>query len=67
MLFAGTYLVIPVSTTHSIAGCVVGMGVARRASAVRWSVAYRIVIAWLISIPAAACSGAFFSAFAGLF
>jgi PiT family inorganic phosphate transporter len=61
MLFAATYLGIPVSTTHTIAGCVVGVGVARRASAVRWSVAYRIVVAWLITIPAAACVGAIFT------
>jgi inorganic phosphate transporter, PiT family len=66
MLFAATYLGIPVSTTHTIAGCVVGVGVARRASAVRWSVAYRIVVAWLITIPAAACVGAIFTELAGL-
>lgn len=66
MLFAATYLGIPVSTTHTIAGCVVGVGVARRASAVRWSVAYRIVVAWLITIPAAACVGALFTALVGL-
>ena len=66
MLFAATYLGIPVSTTHTIAGCVVGVGVARRASAVRWSVAYRIVIAWLITIPAAACVGAIFTKLAGV-
>jgi PiT family inorganic phosphate transporter len=66
MLFAATYLGIPVSTTHTIAGCVVGVGAARRASAVRWSVAYRIVIAWLITIPAAAVVGAIFTGIAGL-
>ena len=66
MLFAATYLGIPVSTTHTIAGCVVGVGVARRASAVRWSVAYRIVVAWLITIPASACVGAVFTKPAGL-
>ena len=66
MLFAATYFGIPVSTTHTIAGCVVGVGVARRASAVRWSVAYRIVIAWLITIPAAACVGAVFTKLIGL-
>jgi inorganic phosphate transporter, PiT family len=65
MLFAATYLGIPVSTTHTIAGCVVGVGAARRASAVRWSVAYRIVIAWLITIPASACVGAIFTKLAG--
>jgi PiT family inorganic phosphate transporter len=66
MLFAATSFGIPVSTTHTIAGCVVGVGAARRASAVRWSVAYRIVIAWLITIPASACVGAIFTKLAGL-
>ena len=65
MLFAATYLGIPVSTTHTIAGCVVGVGAARRASAVRWTVAYRIVVAWLITIPASACVGAIFTELAG--
>jgi PiT family inorganic phosphate transporter len=51
---------IPVSTTHTITGCVVGVGAARRASAVRWSVAQRVVIAWLITIPASAAVGATF-------
>jgi PiT family inorganic phosphate transporter len=66
MLFAATYLGIPVSTTHTIAGCVVGVGAARRASAVRWGVAYRIVVAWLITIPASACVAAVFTKIAGL-
>jgi PiT family inorganic phosphate transporter len=66
MLFAATAYGIPVSTTHTITGCVVGVGTARRASAVRWSVAQRIVIAWLITIPAAACVGALFTELAGL-
>jgi inorganic phosphate transporter, PiT family len=66
MLFAATYLGIPVSTTQTIAGCVVGAGAARRASAIRWSVAYRIVIAWLITIPASACVGALFTELVGL-
>ena len=61
MLFAATSFGIPVSTTHTIAGCVVGVGAARRASAVRWGVAYRVVIAWLITIPASACVGAIFT------
>lgn len=60
MLFAATGLGIPVSTTHTITGCVVGVGAARRASAVRWGVAGRVVIAWLITIPASAAVGALF-------
>ena len=60
MLFAATSLGIPVSTTHTITGCVVGVGAARRASAVRWGVAGRIVIAWLVTIPASAAVGALF-------
>src|SRR5262245_45443621 len=53
-LFAATELGIPVSTTHTITGCIIGVGAARRVSAVRWSVANNIVVAWIITIPAAA-------------
>jgi inorganic phosphate transporter, PiT family len=60
MLFSATWLGIPVSTTHTITGCIVGVGAARRASAVRWGVAGNIVIAWLITLPAAAAIGAAF-------
>jgi inorganic phosphate transporter, PiT family len=60
MLFAASALGIPVSTTHTITGCIVGVGAARRASAVRWSVASRVVTAWLITIPASAAVGALF-------
>ena len=59
-LFMATYLGIPVSTTHTITGAIVGVGAARRASAVRWNVAQRIVIAWVITMPAAALAGAAF-------
>ena len=45
---------IPVSTTHTITGCVIGAGVARRASAVRWGVARNVVTAWVITIPCSA-------------
>jgi PiT family inorganic phosphate transporter len=54
MLFSATSLGIPVSTTHTITGCIMGVGAARRASAVRWGVAGNIVIAWIVTIPAAA-------------
>ncbi len=60
MLFSATYLGIPVSTTHTITGCIVGVGAARRASAVRWGVAGNIVIAWFVTMPAAALVGAGF-------
>jgi PiT family inorganic phosphate transporter len=66
-LFAATELGIPVSTTHTITGCIVGVGAARRVSAVRWSVANNIVVAWIITIPAAAFLAAVFYALAGLF
>ncbi|MGH6876248.1 MAG: inorganic phosphate transporter [Rhizomicrobium sp.] len=59
-LFAATALGIPVSTTHTITGAIVGVGAARRESAVRWAVAQRIVIAWVITMPAAALVGAAF-------
>ena len=54
ILFGATSFGIPVSTTHTITGCVVGVGAARRASAVRWQIAGNVMIAWIITIPAAA-------------
>ena len=54
MLFGATAFGIPVSTTHTITGCIMGVGAARRASAVRWGVAGTIVVAWILTIPAAA-------------
>jgi inorganic phosphate transporter, PiT family len=53
-LFIATFLGVPVSTTHTITGAIVGVGAARRLSAVRWNVASSIVYAWIITIPAAA-------------
>jgi len=53
-LFLATALGIPVSTTHTITGAIVGVGSTRRASAVRWGVAGNIVWAWVLTIPAAA-------------
>jgi PiT family inorganic phosphate transporter len=52
-LYLATYLGVPVSTTHTITGAIVGAGSTRRLSAVRWGVAGRIVWAWVITIPAA--------------
>src|SRR5215217_3274302 len=60
MLFAASYYGIPVSTTHTITGCVIGAGAARRASAVRWGIARNVMIAWLITIPASASVAALF-------
>ena len=60
MLFSATSLGIPVSTTHTITGCIMGVGAARRASAVRWGVAGNIVIAWIVTMPAAGLIGAMF-------
>ena len=57
-LFIATGLGVPVSTTHTITGAIVGVGAARRATAVRWSVAQRIVVAWVITMPAAGAVGA---------
>lgn len=53
-LFIATYFGIPVSTTHTITGAIIGVGLSRRASAVRWGLASRIVWAWVLTIP---CSG----------
>jgi PiT family inorganic phosphate transporter len=52
-LYLATYLGVPVSTTHTITGAIVGVGATRRLSAVRWGVAGRIVWAWVLTIPAA--------------
>jgi PiT family inorganic phosphate transporter len=53
MLFSATWLGIPVSTTHTITGSIMGVGAARRTSAVRWGVAGNIIIAWVVTLPAA--------------
>jgi PiT family inorganic phosphate transporter len=53
-LFLASSLGVPVSTTHTITGAIIGVGTAQRVSAVRWGVAGNIVIAWVITIPAAA-------------
>jgi PiT family inorganic phosphate transporter len=66
-LFAATYLGIPVSTTHTITGAIVGVGAARKVSAVRWNVASNIVVAWIITLPAAAIIASLFYLLSGLF
>ncbi len=57
-LFGATWLGIPVSTTHTITGSIVGVGAARRVSAVRWGVARSIVVAWGVTLPASAAVAA---------
>ncbi len=66
-LFAATGLGIPVSTTHTITGAIVGVGAARRTSAVRWGIAGNIVVAWVVTLPAAALIAAMAYAVVGLF
>jgi PiT family inorganic phosphate transporter len=67
MVFAASMLGIPVSTTHTITGCIIGAGTARRASAVRWGVAGNVMLAWIITIPASAAVGALFYMLTTLF
>jgi PiT family inorganic phosphate transporter len=59
-LFMATHLGVPVSTTHTITGAIVGVGAARRVSAVRWNLTTGIVWAWVITMPIAAAMGAGF-------
>jgi len=67
MLFTATELGIPVSTTHTITGSIIGVGAAKKASAVRWSVARGIVVAWIVTIPAAGVIAALCFFIAGFF
>ncbi|WP_199555317.1 inorganic phosphate transporter [Sandaracinobacteroides hominis] len=60
VIFTASWLGIPVSTTHTITGAIIGAGTARRASAVRWGVARNVMVAWVITIPASATVGAIF-------
>jgi len=66
MLFAATSLGIPVSTTHTITGSIIGVGAAKKVSAVSWVVAREIVTAWIITIPASGCLAAAFYWVSGL-
>ncbi len=65
-LFAATALGVPVSTTHTITGSIIGVGAAKKVSAVRWVVAREIVTAWIITIPAAGTIAALFYWLSGL-
>jgi PiT family inorganic phosphate transporter len=66
-LFLATGFGIPVSTTHTITGSIVGVGAARRVSAVRWNVAKDIVIAWIVTMPMSAFIAAVFYRIASFF
>jgi PiT family inorganic phosphate transporter len=58
-LFTATHLGVPVSTTHTITGAIIGVGSIKRLSAVRWGIAGRIVWAWILTIPASGLIAAF--------
>jgi PiT family inorganic phosphate transporter len=66
-LFGVTWMGIPVSTTHTITGAIVGVGAARRVSAVRWHVAKDILVAWIVTMPAAGLIAAVFYLIAAAF
>jgi inorganic phosphate transporter, PiT family len=66
-LFVATHMGIPVSTTHTITGAIIGVGAARKMSSVRWGVAGNIVFAWIVTIPASAFIAAVSYAVIGLF
>jgi PiT family inorganic phosphate transporter len=59
-LFLATGFGVPVSTTHTITGAIIGVGAARKVAAVRWNVASNVVIAWIVTMPATALFGAAF-------
>ncbi len=59
VILASSHFGYPLSTTHTISGAVMGAGAAKRLSAVRWGVAGNIVVAWLLTLPAAGAIGAF--------
>src|SRR5579871_3435939 len=66
-LFLATFMGIPVSTTHTITGAIVGVGAARRVSAVRWNLTKDIVVAWIITMPVTALIGGGVFVFADAF
>ncbi len=66
-LFLATALGVPVSTTHTITGAIIGVGAAKRVTAVRWNIAKDIVIAWVITMPMAAFISGFFYSLLSVF
>ena len=67
VVFGASAMGIPISTTHAITGSIIGTGVSRRTSAVRWGVAANVVAAWFITIPMSAAVGAAFYMLTRLF
>jgi PiT family inorganic phosphate transporter len=67
VILASTHFGFPLSTTHVINGGVMGAGAAKRLSAVRWGVAGNIIVAWVLTLPAAALIGALAYGFTSLF
>jgi inorganic phosphate transporter, PiT family len=67
VILAASHFGYPLSTTHTISGAVMGAGAAKRVSAVRWGVAGNIVMAWILTIPAAATIGGIVYAITNLF
>jgi PiT family inorganic phosphate transporter len=65
-LFLATHIGVPVSTTHTITGAIVGVGAAKRVKAVRWGVARSIITAWVVTMPMAALMAALAYGLAGL-
>ncbi len=60
IVFSASWLGIPVSTTHTITGSIIGVGAAKRESAVRWGVANNLLVAWVLTVPASATVAALF-------
>jgi PiT family inorganic phosphate transporter len=67
VIMAASHVGFPLSTTHVISGAIMGTGAAKRVSAVRWGVASNIVVAWVLTLPAAAAVGGFTYAVVALF
>jgi PiT family inorganic phosphate transporter len=67
VILASSHVGFPLSTTHTISGAVMGAGAAKRVSAVRWGVAGNILVAWVLTLPAAAAIGAATYGFTRLF
>jgi PiT family inorganic phosphate transporter len=57
-IFLATKLGIPISTTHTIAGSIIGVGATTNLAGIKWKIAFRIVMAWVLTIPASALVGA---------
>ena len=67
VILGATYFGIPISTTHAISGSIMGVGASKRLTAVRWGIARRIVLAWVITLPLCMILSAAISLFLHLF